>query len=146
MLIAGVLGSSALVERIVAAFDADPALGMVVAEGQIYGGPEQWRSNEARLAQLLPQIGISPEVKHRRFPGGSIFWIRPLLLRTLADLKLTLSDFEPEPMTLDGGLGHAVERMFGLICEDSGMRFVEHTRLPEQRRRDEPTTMERGAS
>ncbi|TMK14667.1 MAG: hypothetical protein E6G72_01360, partial [Alphaproteobacteria bacterium] len=101
---------------------------------------------EARLAQLLPQIGISPEVKHRRFPGGSIFWIRPLLLRTLADLKLTLSDFEPEPMTLDGGLGHAVERMFGLICEDSGMRFVEHTRLPEQRRCDEPTRMERGAS
>ena len=50
-LIAGVLGSSALVERIVAAFDADPALGMVVAEGQIYDGPEQWRSNEARLAQ-----------------------------------------------------------------------------------------------
>ena len=145
-LIAGVLGSSALVERIVAAFDADPALGMVVAEGQIYDGPEQWRSNEARLAQLLPQIGISPEVRHRRFPGGSIFWIRPLLLRTLADLKLTLSDFEPEPMTLDGGLGHAVERMFGLICEDSGMRFVEHTRLPEQRRRDEPTRMERGAS
>jgi len=96
---------------------------MVVAEGQIYDGPEQWRSNEARLAQLLPRIGISPEVKHRRFPGGSIFWIRPLLLRTLADLKLTLSDFEPEPMTLDGGLGHAVERMFGLICEDSGMRL-----------------------
>jgi hypothetical protein len=49
-------------------------------------------------------------------------------------------------MTLDGGLGHAVERMFGLICEDSGMRFVEHTRLPERRRRDEPTMMERGAS
>jgi tetratricopeptide (TPR) repeat protein len=145
-LIAGVLGSSALVERIVAAFDADPALGMVVAEGQIYGGPEQWRSNEARLAQLLPRIGIAPEVNHRRFPGGSIFWIRPLLLRTLADLKLTLSDFEPEPMTLDGGLGHAVERMFGLICENSGMRFVEHTRLPEQRRRDELIRMERGAS
>src|SRR5690348_3453114 len=145
-LIAGVLGSSALVDRIVAAFDADPALGMVVAEGQIYSGPDQWRSNEARLAQLLPRIGISPEVKHRRFPGGSIFWIRPLLLRTLAELKLTLSDFEPEPMTLDGGLGHAVERMFGLICEDSGMRFVEHTRLPEERCRDEPMTMERRAS
>jgi lipopolysaccharide biosynthesis protein len=145
-LIAGVLGSSALVDRIVAAFDADPALGMVVAEGQIYSGPDQWRSNEARLAQLLPRIGISPEVKHRRFPGGSIFWIRPLLLRTLAELKLTLSDFEPEPMTLDGGLGHAVERMFGLICEDSGMRFVEHTHLPGECRRDEPMMMERGVS
>lgn len=130
-LIAGVLGSSELVERIVAAFDADPDLGMVVAEGQIYGGPDQWRSNEARLSQLLPRLGISPEVTHRRFPGGSIFWIRPFLLRTLAGLGLTLSDFEPEPLILDGGLGHAVERMFGLICEEAGMRFVEHTQLPQ---------------
>src|SRR5438309_2996333 len=69
-LIAGVLGSSALVDRIVAAFDADPALGMVVAEGQIYGGPEQWRSNEARLAQWRRPIGISPERRFGRFPGG----------------------------------------------------------------------------
>jgi lipopolysaccharide biosynthesis protein/tetratricopeptide (TPR) repeat protein len=130
-LIAGVLGSSELVERIISGFDADPDLGMVVAEGHIYGGPDQWQSNETRLAQLLPRIGISPEVKHRRFPGGSIFWIRPFLLRTLAGLGLTLSDFDPEPLILDGGLGHAVERMFGLICEAAGMRFVEHTRLPE---------------
>src|SRR5262249_43529534 len=129
-LITGVLGSAELVERIVASFDSDPDLGMVVAEGHIYGGPGYWQLNKARLAPLLSRLGISSDVKHRRFPGGSIFWIRPSLLRSVADLKLTLADFEPEPSRLDGGLGHAVERLFGLICEEAGMHFVEHTRLP----------------
>jgi len=129
-LIAGVLGSPELVDGIVASFDSDRDLGMVIAEGHIYGGPGYWQSNEARLAPLLSRLGISSDVKHRRFPGGSIFWIRPLLLRPLADLKLTLADFEPEPSSLDGGLGHAVERIFGLLCEEEGMHFVEQTRLP----------------
>src|SRR5205085_10482601 len=56
-LIAGVLGSSELVERIVASFASDPDLGMVVAEGHIYGGRGYWRLNEARLAPLLPRLG-----------------------------------------------------------------------------------------
>jgi lipopolysaccharide biosynthesis protein len=33
----------------------------------------------------------------------------------------------------NGLLSHAVERLFGLICEEAGMRFVEHTQLPEAR-------------
>ena len=32
---------------------------------------------------------------------------------------------------VDGSLGHAVERMFGLICEDAGMRVVEHGELKQ---------------
>jgi hypothetical protein len=39
-LIDGVLGSSRLIDRIVAAFRGDPDLGMVVAEGNIFSGQE----------------------------------------------------------------------------------------------------------
>jgi len=128
-LINGVLGSSRLVDQIVSNFRADPDLGMVVADGNIYRGHEHWISNERRLSELLPRIGISPDVKDRSFPGGSIFWIRSFLLRALAGAGLRLDDFEPEPIPFDGGLGHATERMFGLICEDAGMQVVEHSRL-----------------
>jgi lipopolysaccharide biosynthesis protein len=71
------------------------------------------------------------DVKDRSFPGGSIFWMRSFLLRTLAGSGLLLNDFEPEPMDRDGGLAHAIERTFGLICEDAGMRIVESGRLTD---------------
>jgi hypothetical protein len=104
---------------------------MVVADGNIYCGSEHWIGTENRLAELLPRLGISPNVRDRSFPGGSIFWIRPFLLRTLAAAGLKLEDFEPEPLPVDGGLGHAVERMFGLFCEDAGMYVLEHSRIAE---------------
>jgi lipopolysaccharide biosynthesis protein/GT2 family glycosyltransferase len=130
-LIDGVLGSSGLIDRIISSFRSDADLGMVVADGNIYSGYDRWTLNETLLAELLPRIGISADVKDRSFPGGSIFWIRSLLLRTLAGLCLQLNDFEAEPLELDGGLGHAVERIFGLICEDAGMRVVESGQLAD---------------
>jgi len=102
---------------------------MVVADGNIYKGYEHWASNEESLARLLPRIGISTDVKDRSFPGGSIFWIRPFLLRTLAGAGLDLSDFEPEPVKTDGTMAHAVERVFGLICEEAGMYMAESGQL-----------------
>ena len=128
-LIGGVLGNAREIEQVVSSFHSDPDLGMVVADGNIYHGREHWTSNRKALAELLPRIGISPNVEDRSFPGGSIFWVRPFLLRTLAGLGLSLEDFEPEPLQIDGSLAHAVERVFGLICEDAGMRVVECSRL-----------------
>jgi lipopolysaccharide biosynthesis protein len=130
-LIHSVAGSSQRIDQIVSSFRSDPDIGMVVADGNIYRGHEHWALNEKLLAELLPRIGISPDVKDRSFPGGSIFWIRPLLLRTLVGAGMELRDFEPEPVEMDGSLAHAVERMFGLICEDAGMRVAESGRLGE---------------
>src|SRR5205807_3737545 len=75
-LIAGVLGSPALIDQIVDNFSADPDVGIVVAEGQIYKGVGQWTGNKRWLDQLLPRIGISTDIEDKSFPGGSIFWIR----------------------------------------------------------------------
>jgi lipopolysaccharide biosynthesis protein len=109
VLIDGVLGSTRQIDQIVSSFRADPDLGMVVADGNIFSGYEHWAGNQRILAELLPRVGISPDVRDRSFPGGSIFWIRSFLLRNLAAVGLTLDDFEPEPMQADGSLPHAVE-------------------------------------
>jgi lipopolysaccharide biosynthesis protein/GT2 family glycosyltransferase/ADP-heptose:LPS heptosyltransferase/tetratricopeptide (TPR) repeat protein len=136
-LIAGVLGSPALIDQILDSFSANPDIGIVVAEGQIYRGTDQWTGNKRWLDQLLPRIGISIDVEGNTFPGGSIFWIRSFLLRTIMHLGIQLSDFDPEPMPQDGALAHAIERIFGLVCEDAGMRAVEHTELRPSRIVDE---------
>src|SRR5262249_4454788 len=115
-------------------FHSDADLGVVVADGAIYREQEHWAGNERLLAELLPRVGISPSTEGRSFPGGSVFWIRSFLLRTLAGAGLSLDDFEPEPLGKDGGLAHAVERMFGLICEDAGMRVIETGRLTQTSR------------
>lgn len=128
-LIKGVLGSPDLIERVVRAFDSDPDIGIVVAAGNIYQGAEHWISNCQILSELLPRIGISTDVLNRSFPGGSIFWIRSLLLRSFAGLDIRFEDFDPEPLATDGALAHAIERIFGLVCEDAGMRVVEHDKI-----------------
>jgi lipopolysaccharide biosynthesis protein len=134
-LIDGVLGSSCQINQIVSSFRSDPDLGMVVADGNIFRAYEHWAGDERLLAELLPRVGISSDVSNKSFPGGSIFWIRSFLLRTLVGTGLSLGDFEPEPLPRDGALAHAVERMFGLVCEDAGMRVAERSQLEETTQR-----------
>lgn len=122
-LIRGILGNRETVEKILQAFDVDPDLGIVVADGQVFSGRECWTSNEARLRQFVGRIGLKPSSFEKNFAGGSIFWIRPLLLRSINALGLGFDDFEPEPIGDDGSTAHAVERLISLVCHDAGMRI-----------------------
>ncbi len=126
-LIGGVLGSRETVGRILGSFDSDPDLGLVVADHQLFNGRDYWASNEARLLELFPTIGLKANSFEKSFAGGSIFWIRPFLLRTIDALGLGFDDFDPEPIGSDGTTAHAVERLISLVCQDAGMR-IEETR------------------
>jgi len=134
----GILGSSETIDLIVRSFSQDPDLGMVVAEGDIFHANGHGAGLQELLSRLLPKIGISPDVGRRSVPGGSIFWIRSFLLRTIAGLGLTLSDLDPEPVPNDGTLCHALEQIFGLVCEDAGMRVAERSSLAPVRQRSSP--------
>ena len=124
-LVGGILGSSRLVDEILDAFRTDPDLGVVVAPDQMFGGRMFWISNEARSAELLREIGLNESAFERDFAGGSIFWIRPLILRPINALRLGYDDFEAEPISEDGYTAHAVERLFSVVCHDAGMRIAD---------------------
>jgi lipopolysaccharide biosynthesis protein len=128
-LVDGILGSTELAKRILNAFRLDPDLGLVVATGQIFEGRTYWGINEARSAQLLRRIGLNESAFERHFAGGSMFWIRPFILRTIDGMRLGYDDFEPEPISNDGFTAHAVERLFSSVCHDAGMRVQDPTRL-----------------
>ena len=132
VLLDGVLGGQDLVNCILEAFERDPDLGIVVADGQIYGWEQShWAGNLERVRSLGAKIGIQEIPDGSPFPGGSVYWIRPFLLRQLAALELSSEDFEPEPLPADGTTAHAVERLLGLICHDAGMRIVESSKLSD---------------
>src|SRR5262249_24370541 len=63
------------------------------------------------------------------FPGGSMYWIRPFLLRQIAALKLRPEDFEVEPLPIDGTTAHGVERLLCLMRQGAGMRIIESGKL-----------------
>ncbi|MGG5890054.1 glycoside hydrolase family 99-like domain-containing protein [Falsiroseomonas sp. HC035] len=123
-LVSGVLPDRAGSAALVAAFDNDPDLGMVVADGQIFNGEEHWGGNLQHLANLLPLLGYTVEQATRiPFAGGSIFWLRGSLLHDLLGLHVANESFEPEPIGTDGALAHAMERLFGIACHAAGMRL-----------------------
>jgi lipopolysaccharide biosynthesis protein/SAM-dependent methyltransferase len=124
-LVDGILGSAGLVAEILDAFRADPDIGLIVAPNQIFGGREFWVANESRSRHLCQRLGLNDSAFERDFAGGSIYWIRPLILRTIDGLRLGYDDFEPEPISVDGSMAHAVERLFSIVCHDAGMKLVE---------------------
>ena len=127
----GVLRDKDHVKTVIANFDHDADLGIVVADGEVYGdNPDHWRNNRSRIVELGGRIGINEIKDSDRFPGGSVYWIRPFLLRTLSALNLQASDFEEEPITVDASSAHAVERLVGMVCEDAGTVSYTHLTLP----------------
>lgn len=131
-LIRGILGSTETVDRILNAFASDPDLGIVVADRQIFRGREFWASNEHLLIPMLRKIGLDASSFEKGFVGGSIYWIRPFMLRSINALDLGFDDFEPEPLSNDGTMAHAVERLVSLVCYDAGMRIADVENLASE--------------
>jgi lipopolysaccharide biosynthesis protein len=132
-LVSGILPDRERTESLVSAFDADPDLGLVVADGEIFEGEEYWSGNVQHLENLLPLLGWTLEqVTKIRFAGGSIFWLRPLVLRDLVGLNLAPEAYEPEPTPIDGALVHAVERLFSVVCCSAGLRVEQVSALQKQ--------------
>ena len=120
-LIKGALGNRDVVRSILRAFRKDPDLGLVVADGQVFSGRELWTGNAKHLLRLFQYFGMNESEFDKSFAGGSIFWVRSCVLRTVSDLPLAFDDFEPEPIGNDGSLAHAVERLMSLVCYELGM-------------------------
>jgi Rhamnan synthesis protein F len=127
-LVAGVLSDSDFVRRVLAAFDKDPQLGIVVSDGSLRKDPKNWLRHLQRINELSARIGM-PVIKnddlYPGFPAGSIYWIRASLLRSIANLHLADADFEPEPLPRDGCMAHVIERLVGWVCHETGMRIAE---------------------
>ncbi len=110
--------------RIHAAFQADPALGMVVAEGHLLPVAAFVGGNGPALARLQARLGLETPADASQFGAGSMGWWRLQALRPLLDAHLHRSAFEDEKGQIDGTLAHAIERVLGACCEHAGLRVT----------------------
>jgi lipopolysaccharide biosynthesis protein len=107
--------------RIVDAFNADPALGLVPPEGHVQRLDYFWGANERNVRSLLTRFGLpQADTSKDCFIAGSMFWLRLAALRPMLDTHLQPSLFETEAGQVDGTLAHAIERTFTLVARHAG--------------------------
>ncbi len=119
-----------IAERIIGAFERDPGIGMIGPSAfrlpsDRYSETLSWGTdNRETILEHAARMGVSPGQFRLDFFGGTMFWARPEALRPLRGLKLA-DAFPEETGLLDGGLEHAVERLFATSAVAAGYRLAE---------------------
>jgi hypothetical protein len=132
------IGDGAAAASILAAFERNPALGMVASHHYLpVRNNIGWGENLEIAGALSTRMGMSFDpAEPIDFPSGSMFWARPEALAPLLDLNLQTGDFPPEDGGSDGTLAHAIERLYFAACDKAGLRWLKVCR-PELAFRDE---------
>jgi len=126
-LLTNLLGTEALVSRIVRLFDDNPQLGMVFPEYHASLREQiSWGTNFEICRELAARMGIDiTQEAMRLFPAGSMFWARASALAPLWALELGFDDFPSEAGQVDGTPAHAIERLFGEIVASAGHALLQ---------------------
>ena len=123
------LAAPGLARAVVDLFERDPTIGMVGPRtfrlpSDNYSEDLSWSVNRAMVLDLASKMGMPPDQFRLDFFGGTMFWVRPEALQPLRDLRLA-SAFPEEKGLLDGGLEHAIERLFGAAVVAAGYRLAD---------------------
>ena len=125
-LFATLLGSRETVASILAAFEAQPELGMVIPQHfEAVRKHSSWQNNFLHGRTLARRMGFRLRSRYALdFAAGSMFWARPEALRPLLDLHLDLEEFPEEAGQIGDTLAHGIERLMLFVCEFAGYRWV----------------------
>ncbi|HTR14689.1 MAG TPA: rhamnan synthesis F family protein [Roseiarcus sp.] len=123
------LGAPGLAQSIIDRFEREPKIGMIGPRvfrmpSENYSEALSWSVNRDRMLALAAKMGVSKQKFRLDFFGGTMFWVRPEALRRLRDLRLS-SQFPAERGLLDGGLEHAVERLFATSVVAAGYELAD---------------------
>ncbi|MDE2302079.1 MAG: hypothetical protein KGK11_05920 [Sphingomonadales bacterium] len=119
------LGGRGYVERLIGLFADHPDLGVAMPPMIHLSTPtlgHAWFVNRERTLALAERLDIAVPIDGNSPIAvfGGMYWFRPKALRKLFKAGLVPEDFEPEPMALDGALGHAIERLVVYAAHDAG--------------------------
>ena len=112
-----------MMDAILAKMASDPSIGIVYPDDP---GCFGWEGNYAYGEDLLKRMGFQSPDKDAsmNFPVGTMFWTRAAALKPLIDLNLKWEEYPQEPLSIDGSMLHAMERIFGILPGLCGFRTV----------------------
>ena len=79
-----------------------------------------WCNNYDIASEIAQQIGIEKLPRQIDFPIGTMFWAKKGALTSLYKLNLQWEDYPEEPLSYDGTMLHALERLLPVIAEKEG--------------------------
>ena len=113
---------SPVADIILAAFAAQPQLGMVFPEDPHTNG---WDGNLEIARELARRMCMDDKLSlHIDFPVGTMFWARREALLPLLKLAFDWSDYPDEPVPVDGTMLHALERLLPVIANRNGYEYA----------------------
>ena len=130
------IGSKETVHDIVELFENDSTIGEVTSRNTVLDSKRYAYGNNIKIKKLCRDSGIEFREDYY-FSGGTMFWSRmkPLepILKLFRDKKL---EFEDEMGQKDHTIAHAIERFFGIIIQDMGLKIApspaDYSKLPKK--------------
>lgn len=119
------VGNTATIAAVTQAFADDGQLAMV-GPGALYLSVQKlmYAQNQDNIEILAQAVGISSLPQDWGFFAGTMFWVRPALLRTLAEQIRHVFEGEVAQKQADGRLEHALERLLGLLPVSSQQKLA----------------------
>jgi hypothetical protein len=103
-------------------FMKDKRVGIIFPEEPHLMG---WGQNLTLASELASRAGIGvPLSPFFEFPVGTMFWARSQALTPFLQLRLDWSDYPDEPLSRDGTILHAIERLFPFAAAETGFSFA----------------------
>lgn len=123
------LPQPAELNRLLSFFQDIPDLGLVMPlTPQPIIGAAHWGENLELAQEVMARMGreIPPAERDLpdAFPVGGMFWARSSALQPLLDLRLSARHFPPEKNQLDATVAHAIERLYGVVCRQTGHKTL----------------------
>lgn len=115
------------IKNVIQVFITNPQIGLLVppsyfGERMSYGYSNIWGDNYENTKILADRFELKCDIDMGKKPIaiGTVFWARVDALNKLLKYNWTYEDFEEEPMSDDGTISHAIERILPYVAQDSG--------------------------
>lgn len=115
-------GQSPMASIILGRLVGDERLGLVFPDDPYATG---WNGNRELAEQLAEKMGVMElPGEHFNFPVGTMFWARTQAIEPLLARQFTWDDYPEEPLSYDGTMLHAIERLLPAISSNKGYRHA----------------------
>jgi lipopolysaccharide biosynthesis protein len=123
------LKNDKFVENVIATFEKNPRLGILVPPHPIHGdyystiGVGEWLDNFDNVVKLAEKLDLDVNIdpdKEPIAPLGSMFWFRSKAMKVMYEQDWKYSDFPEGNLVSDGTLHHAIERIHPFVVQHGG--------------------------